>query len=162
MEKRDRVRGIHHHSHAWPIEGICHIVRKLRHEWATRSWHPWLAVVAVPLAMIPATLSGEWWAWPLLALCAAGWSPGQWELTPLGVEEGVIGSMWAYDGANAWVACPDAHLLVASIWIAFPLALALVGWWFRHRPMSGSGALPLRATTPEGEKTDDLLSRRAA
>ena len=70
--------------------------------------------------------------------------------------------MWAYDGANAWVACPNAHLLVAAIWIAFPLALALVGWWVRHRPVSGSAALPLRAAAPKGEESDDLGLGRAA
>ena len=151
-----RRPGGHGHS------GVTRFARWLGDAWRKRSWHPWLSVVAVPLAMIPTALSGEWWAWPLLALCAAGWSPGQWELTPLGVEEGVIGAMWAYDGANAWDAFPDSHLLVAAIWIAFPLALALAGWWVRRRPMSGSAALPLRAASPEGEESDDLITRRAA
>jgi len=162
MTAKANIVSSHHRPGGQSNGGVTQFTEWLGNAWQMRSWHPWLSVVAVPLAMIATALCGMWWAWPILALCAAGWSPGQWELTPLGVEEGVIGSMWAYDGANAWVACPNAHLLVGAVWIAFPLALALVGWWFRHRPMSGSVAPALRATTPKGEEPDDLLSRRAA
>ena len=162
MAGRANLVGIHHRPGGQGHSGVTGFTRWIGNAWRNRSWHPWLAVVAVPLAMIATALNGEWWAWPLLALCAVGWAPSQWELAPLGVEEGAIGAMWAYDGANAWVACPDAHVLVAVIWIAFPVALALVGWWVRHRPMSGSGALPLRAASPEGEQPDDLVTRRAA
>ena len=46
----------------------------------------------------------------------------------LSLEEGIVGSEWAFVGAASLASFPADWALVGALWIGFPLALAAVGW----------------------------------
>ena len=93
---------------------------------------PWVARVAVPLAMIATGLTGLWWSWPVLALCSLGASPGETWGWVLAIEEAIVGTEWAWLGASSLASFPANRALIALCWIAFPALLAAIGWW-SHR-----------------------------
>ena len=108
--------------------------RSLHGSWTHRLAMPWVARIAVPLSMIAAGLTGLWWSWPLLALCALTASPGEAWGWVLAIEEAVIGTEWAWLGASSFASFPTNRGLVALCWVGFPIVLAVVGWRAHHRP----------------------------
>jgi len=83
--------------------------------------------------MVATAGCGEWWAWMPLLLCAYGCAPSsriEWLLT---CEEGIVGTVWASVGVNAMQTFPSTLDLVGVVWVAFPAALAVVGWWSHRR-----------------------------
>jgi hypothetical protein len=94
---------------------------------------PWIGRIAVPLAMVAMVLTGLWWSWPVLALCALGASPGEAWGWVLAIEEAIVGTEWAWLGASSLASFPGSRALVALCWIGFAAALAVVGWSSRCR-----------------------------
>ena len=92
--------------------------------WSARRDRPWLALVAVPLAMNAAGLLGLWWTWvPLLlgaAACSRAW---RWSWV-LALQLGAIGTEWAYVGATSLAQWPSQRLFVGATWatVAFYFA----------------------------------------
>lgn len=114
---------------------------------AARTARPWLALVAVPLAITAsmdamAGLAGSgllWLTWLPLAFAAWWWAPWRggefrWAFL-LALEAGVIGIQWSLIGAFALGGWPDSRLLVGSTWIAAALAIAAAAGLnrLRHR-----------------------------
>ncbi len=108
--------------------GLLAILRFLRGQWVACRPRPWLAVIACPLAMIATAECGLWWAWPVLLVCSRGWTRRMIWNWVLSLEEGIVGSEWAFVGAASLAALPADRLLVGALWTGFPLALAAVGW----------------------------------
>jgi hypothetical protein len=92
--------------------------------WSERRDRPWLALVAVPLAMNATGLVGLWWTWPPMLLgaaaCTRAW---RWSWV-LALQLGAIGTEWAYVGAASLVQWPTQRLAVGAIWatVAFYFA----------------------------------------
>lgn len=107
--------------------------RSLHGSWTDRRAMPWIGRIAVPLAGIAAALTGLWWSWPVLGLCALGASPGESWGWVLAIEEAIVGTEWAWLGASSLASFPASRMLVALCWIAFPSVLCVVGWSSRHR-----------------------------
>jgi len=102
------------------------IVRGVVNEWVSRRDRPWLALIAVPLAMNASGLETLWWVWVPMLLGAAACTPAwrwSWLLT---LQLAVIGTEWAFVGASALGTWPMSHLIVGGVWagVAFGLALA--------------------------------------
>jgi len=92
--------------------------------WSQRRDRPWLALVAVPLAMNASGLTQLWWLWvPLLAGAAACTPAWRWSWV-LGFQLGVIGTEWAYVGATSLAQWPAQRLVVGAIWAGVVLYLA--------------------------------------
>ena len=108
--------------------GLLAILRFLRGQWAACRPRPWLAVIACPLAMIATAECGLWWAWPVLLVCSRGWTRRMIWNWVLSLEEGVVGSEWAFVGTGSLASFPADRALVGALWTGFPLALAAVGW----------------------------------
>lgn len=125
--------GCLHHPKACIHSEVACLAHQVRVAWATRPSRPWLSVLAAPLAMTAASLSGQWWAWALLIPTTVGWSPRERWVWVLAIQEGIVGAQWAYVGAASWAAFPTQHPLVALLWVAFPAALATTGWWSHRR-----------------------------
>ncbi|MDA8317923.1 MAG: hypothetical protein M0010_22560 [Actinomycetota bacterium] len=94
---------------------------------------PWIGRIAVPLAMVAMGLTGLWWTWPVLAICALAASPVEAWGWVLAIEEAVIGTEWAWIGASSFTSFPTSRGLVAFCWLAFPAALGAIGWWSHSR-----------------------------
>ena len=108
--------------------------RSLARALTARRGRPWLALVAVPLGMVAATVALQlWWDVPL-ALLAWRWAPADdphaWLL---GIMEACFGVQWAYIGATCLAAFPTHQLLVGILWIAYAGLIATVGWTNRRR-----------------------------
>ena len=105
---------------------------------AARRDRPYLALVALPLAMVVAVIA--MWLWllvPLTVLCWY-WASSEWRWTwLLGVMEGCFGVQWAYIGAYCLAAFPHDRLLVGALWAAYALIIAGVAaasrWKYGHR-----------------------------
>jgi hypothetical protein len=99
--------------------------------WAQRRDRPWLALVAVPLAMNASGLMQLWWLWVPLLLGAAACTPAwrwSWVLT---FQLGAIGTEWAYVGATSLGQWPSQRLVVGATWAC--VALYLAGGASLHR-----------------------------
>jgi len=106
---------------------------------SSRRSRPWIAMVAVPLAMTATMLLLDWWAWPALGLCAWWWADRSWRWTWLvAVEAGLVGTQWAFIGAYGLADFPNHRGIVAAVWIGFASALAGASWLNRRR----NGAKP--------------------
>jgi hypothetical protein len=92
----------------------------------------------VPLAMTAAAQLGLWWTWPILVFLAAWWSPWWRWAWVLALEEAIVSSEWVYVGTSALTEGTHEGVLVALLWIAFPLMIAIVGWWSHRRRDSGA------------------------
>jgi len=112
----------------------------LSRRWPAHHDKPWLAVIAVPLAMPVCALLGQWWAGAVLMVATVALSPHQRCRWLLALELAVIGTEWAYLGATALAERTNNMLHVESAWLAFPLALAAASAIHRHR--KGQPALP--------------------
>jgi hypothetical protein len=109
----------------------------LHSEWAARSDRPWLAVVAIPLAMVATVLAGEWWTVPPLLACAWWWSP-RWQWTwVVACEQAMVGALWAYLGAINLASLPSHRLAVGAVWAGFAGALAFSGARLRRGSLAG-------------------------
>jgi len=104
----------------------------------------WVGLVAIPLAELATGLAGEWWTWPVLAVCAWACTPSWSWLWLLSVELGFVGVMWAAVGTTAFAHLPNDRLLVGAIWAAFPLALVGAGWMKRRRSANPEAYFSLR------------------
>ncbi len=104
---------------------------------AARRDRPYLALAALPLAMVAATMA--LWLWlllPLTALCWY-WASSEWRWTwLLGVMEACFGVQWAYIGAYCLATFPEQRILVGALWAAYPLVVAGVAavsrWQYGH------------------------------
>ena len=131
--------GVQHRERHLHVPAFNAFVRRrvahVQGSWAERRALPWIGRIAVPLAGVASGLTGLWWSWPLLGLCALAASPGEAWGWVLAIEEAVIGTEWAWLGASSFTSFPTNRGLVALCWIGFPLLLASVGWW-SHRSRS--------------------------
>jgi hypothetical protein len=117
-------------------------VASMRCATAARTERPWLALVAVPLAMTASmdafTLDGSpplWIAWLPLAGCAWWWAPRhefRWTFL-LALEAGGFGVQWSLLGALSLAAWPGSRGLVAGLWIGVALLVAAVSALNRWR-----------------------------
>jgi hypothetical protein len=119
-------------------------LRALSEAWSARRERLSLGLIGAPLAMIATGLTGLLWMWPLLLA-------GSWACTPswrwswmLALEEAFVGLQWAFVGASMLAQFPGVRLLVATMWVAFPLALAGAGFVNRRRHARPEAYFPLR------------------
>src|SRR6478672_2295757 len=103
-----------------PLAVLLAALRLLRQRAVTtaheRSAHPWLAMVAVPLATMVALLADQWWTVPVFAFCAWWWAPRDdpWAWL-VGAQAGIVGTAWAVLGTTALAEFPDSRLLTGVI-----------------------------------------------
>src|SRR5450759_5321162 len=103
-----------------------------RLSWTIRTDRPWLALVAVPLAMNASGLTEQWWLWIPLVIGAAACTPA-WRWTwVLSLQLGFVGTEWAYVGAVSLALWPTHQTFVGIIWTASVLTLAVVGLFNRR------------------------------
>jgi hypothetical protein len=112
--------------------------------WRERRERASLGLVGVPMAMIATGLTGLWWTWPLLLACSWGCTPSWGWSWMLALEEAFVGLQWAFVGTSALAQFPGSRLLVGTLWIAFPLALAGAGFLNRRRHARPEAYFPLR------------------
>ena len=100
------------------------VVSAGRLAWTQRRDRPWLALVAVPLAMNASGLMLMWWLWVPLLLVAAACTPAwRWSWV-LSFQLGAIGTEWAYVGATSLANSPTQRFLVGATWALVALYLA--------------------------------------
>jgi hypothetical protein len=125
-----------------PLAVLVAALRYLRRHAVTtaheRSAHPWLAMVAVPLATMIALLGDQWWTVPVFAFCAWWWAPHDdpWAWL-VGAQAGIVGTAWAVIGATTLADLPDDRFIVGTIWIAGAGMLALTSAYSRRRGRGG-------------------------
>jgi hypothetical protein len=91
-------------------------------------------MVAVPLAMVAASLAALFWLWLPLALLAWWWAPRDWPWTwLLAVQAGALGAMWAFAGADLLAIYPDQRPLVELLWTGFAVLLVILFTISRRR-----------------------------
>ena len=96
---------------------------------ATRTPRPRLALIAVPLGVCAAVLSGALWMVCPLAVTAWWWLDDDSHWGWLGaVGRGVVAAEWAALGGNALVAFPESTAVVATGWAGSALLLAVFGY----------------------------------
>lgn len=84
--------------------------------WMKRRDRPWLALVAVPLAMNASGLIQVWWLWIPLLLGAAACTPvWRWSWV-LSFQLGAIGTEWSYVGATSLGQWPSQRLFIGATW----------------------------------------------
>jgi len=99
----------------------------VRRSWRIRTDRPWLALIAVPLAMNASALTDNWWLWIPLVIGAAACTPS-WRWTwVLSLQLGLVGTEWAYVGAVSLAMWPTHQTIVEIIWTASVFTLAVVG-----------------------------------
>jgi hypothetical protein len=92
---------------------------------ATRPTRARLGMLGVPLAIVAALMSGQWWALLPLALCSWWWSPSSWGWEWLAATgRGLIATEWALLGAGSLAAFPGQRLTVGAAWVMLPVVLA--------------------------------------
>jgi hypothetical protein len=101
--------------------------------WRHRQGLPLLGVVGASLAMVAAAGRGLWWAWVPTLLFAYGCLPSSRIVCVAVFEAAIVGSVWMWLGVNAIQTFPSNLDVVAAAWVAFPTALAVVGWWTHRR-----------------------------
>lgn len=95
---------------------------------ATRTPRPRLALIAVPLGVCAAVLSGALWIVCPLAVTAWWWLDDESHWGWMGaVGRGVVAAEWAAMGGNALVAFPESTTVVDAAWIGSALLLAVFG-----------------------------------
>ena len=93
--------------------------------WMKRRDRPWLALVAVPLAMNASGLMQDWWLWIPLLLGAASCTPAwRWSWV-LSFQLGVVGTEWAYVGSTSLGQWPGQQLPIGAAWAFVGLLLAV-------------------------------------
>ena len=98
----------------------------------------WLSLVAVPLAMIIATLQLDLWLLIPIAILCWFWASSQsrW-LWLLGITEGCFGIIWTYLGAYLLTEFPHNRIAVGAGWAAYALVVAIGGgvnrWRFQRK-----------------------------
>lgn len=113
-------------------EFVHRMAAALRLPWKVRTDRPWVALVAVPLAMNATGLTEQWWLWIPLVIGSAACTP-TWRWTwVLSLQLGLLGTEWAYVGAVSLAMWPMHRTFVGIIWIACVLALAAVGGFNRR------------------------------
>ena len=103
---------------------------------AARRDRPYLALVALPLAMVAATLAFPALLVPLAFLCW-WWGPSDWPWAwLLGIVEACFGVQWAVTGAYCLAAFPRHTVLVGLLWALYALLVAgagALGRWHGRR-----------------------------
>ena len=80
----------------------------------------WLALVAIPLALVAAVLSFQFWLLPPLIVLDWWWASKEWAWTWLaGIIEACWGIQWAFLGTTFLAAYPAQRLVVGGLWIAY-------------------------------------------
>ncbi len=96
----------------------------LKAAWEARHERPLLGFVAVPLVEVATGLSGDLWAWPILAISASA-CLRSWQDCAKSLELGFVGVLWTANGANLLARYPHDPIPVGLAWTAFPIALAV-------------------------------------
>jgi hypothetical protein len=112
------------------VQPVLRVLKFMRQDWSTRRERPWLALIAVPLAMNATGLLQLWWLWPILLVVAAVSAPSWWWV--LSVQLAIVGTEWAYVGCVALAMWPSAPWQVGIMWGGVALALAVVGMMNRR------------------------------
>ncbi len=106
-------------------------------EWAARSEadRPLVPMVAAPLAMTAAVLSGAAMLVPPIAAVQWRCCPANGRLTHflLGFQTGLVSVLWASVGVALLADYPDRPAVAAAIWIGAALALAIASVASRHK-----------------------------
>ena len=93
--------------------------------WTKRRDRPWLAIVAVALAMNASGLVAAWWLWVPLLLGAATCTPDwRWSWV-LSFQLGIVGTEWAFVGATSLGQWPGQRLFIGASWALVALSLAV-------------------------------------
>lgn len=99
---------------------------------------PWLALVAVPLAVIAAFLSLQFWAVLPLIVVAWWFASNAWAWTWfLAVVEACFGIQWAMLGAASLASFPRHRLVVGVCWMAYAGIVAAAGLYNRRHASGG-------------------------
>ena len=118
---RESIRGAIATAH------VGRLTSALRLSWTTRTDRPWLALLAVPLAMNASALTEHWWLWIPLVIGASACTPA-WRWTwVLSLQLAVVGTEWAYVGAVSLAMWPTQRTFVGFAWTGSVIALAVVG-----------------------------------
>jgi hypothetical protein len=97
----------------------------VRLAWMQRRDRPWLAMIAVPLAMNASGLMQDWWLWIPLLLGAAACTPAwRWSWV-LSFQLGAIGTEWSYVGATSLGQWPGQRYFIGAAWAFVGLLLAV-------------------------------------
>lgn len=99
-----------------------------------RSDRPWYALVAVPLLVLVAVLTVQFWA--LVPLVALMWWFGSAEsplIWILAVVESAWGCQWVLIGTYLLATYPDDRGTVAVVWIGYAALVAALGMVNRYR-----------------------------
>jgi hypothetical protein len=103
------------------------VAREVWAGWRQRDHGAVLTFIAVPLAMISFGLTGLWWTWlPLAAIAGAAMLPTWWESAAWALQEGYVGTAWAYVGTRC-LGDTGGQIVIAVVWGAFPCAMAIAG-----------------------------------
>jgi hypothetical protein len=103
-----------------------------------------LGMLGVPLSMVAALVSEQWWAILPLTLCAWWWAPQDtgWEWVGA-VGRGLVGAEWVLIGSSALARFPDHVLLIGVFWL---LGAGLLG-------ACGSGGAGRRSVMSEHSRS---------
>ncbi|MHB1777561.1 MAG: hypothetical protein ACYCU7_16460 [Acidimicrobiales bacterium] len=98
-----------------------------------RHHRPWLALVAVPLAVVAAVCTFQFWlVIPLLAL-SWWWAPVDWPWGwLLAVLEACFGVQWVYSGAIFLDGFPNQRIVVGTLWALYAGIIAAAGMYNRR------------------------------
>ena len=106
--------------------------RSVQLAWTKRRDRPWLALVAVPLAMNASGLVQLWWLWVPLLLGAASCTP-EWRWSwVLSFQLGVVGTEWTFVGATWLGQWPGQRFFIGATWTLVALFLAVVAKFNRR------------------------------
>jgi hypothetical protein len=82
----------------------------------------------VPLALVAAILTEQWWTLPVFAVCSWWWGEREpaWRWL-LPVAWGAVGAEWAALGASALAAYPDDRVATGAGWVLATLPPLVIG-----------------------------------
>ena len=125
---------------------------RVRSAWSEGRWHarvssllaarqdrPLLSLVACPLAILAATLTGSespavLWLLVPLAILTWYWVSTEWPWTwLLGITEAAYGVQWAVIGTYCLAAFPHDRILVGALWAAYAGGVAGIAHVNRKR-----------------------------
>lgn len=103
---------------------------------ARRHHRPWLALVAVPLAVVAAVCAFQFWLVVPLFVLSWYWAPADWPWGwLLAVLEACYGVQWVYLGAAFLDGFSADRIVVGFLWALYAGLVAVVG--MQNRRLSG-------------------------
>jgi hypothetical protein len=106
-----------------------------------RQDRPWLALVAVPLALTAAVAAIQLWLIPPLLLLCWWWSPPafSWISVVAAALEACLGVQWVYLGVDAIGSFPHRLIVVGIVWALYAAVIAGAGVLNRRRLLRRAG-----------------------